>query len=126
MPTDVRDLIHDMWQANPTWGAPRIVGELRKLGLDVAKSTVETYRVRPRKPPSPTWKAFLTNHVQAMVALESFVVPTVTHQRLFGLVMLAHERRRVVHFNSTEHPRGDRPAGAGGISGGRRPAIAIS
>jgi len=101
---EVRELIHDMWQANPTWGSPRIVGELRKLGLDVAKSTVERYRVPPRKPPSPTWKAFLNNHVQAMVALDFFVVPTVTHKLLFVLVMLAHERRRVVHFNITEHP----------------------
>jgi len=59
-----------MWQANPTWGSPRIVGELRKLGIDVAKSTVETYRVRPKKSPSPTWKTFLTNHVQDLVALD--------------------------------------------------------
>src|SRR5215510_9409082 len=53
---EVRQLIRDMWQANPTWGSPRIVGELRKLGIEVAKSTVETYRMRPQKPPSPTWK----------------------------------------------------------------------
>jgi transposase InsO family protein len=104
VPTEVRELIHDRWQANPTWGSPQIVGELRKLGLDVAKSTVETYRVRPPKPPSPTWKVFLNNHVQAIVALDFFVVPTVTHKLLFVLVMLAHERRRVVHFNITEHP----------------------
>src|SRR5882724_7606515 len=92
------------WQEALTFVQPRIVGELRKLGLDVAKSTVERYRVPPRKPPSPTWKAFLNNHVQAMVALDFFVVPTVTHKLLFVLVMLAHERRRVVHFNITEHP----------------------
>src|SRR6266403_5864654 len=61
---EVRELIRTMWQTNPTWGAPRIVGELHKLGIDVAKSTVETYRVRPPKPPSPTWKTFLTHHVQ--------------------------------------------------------------
>ena len=59
-----------MWQANPTWGSPRIVGELRKLGIDVAKSTVEMYRVRPRKRPSPTWKTFLKNHVQDLVSLD--------------------------------------------------------
>ena len=84
--------------------APRIVGELRKLGIDVAKSTVEKYRMRPQKPPSPTWKTFLKNHVQDLVALDFFVVPTVTHKVLFVLLILAHERRRVVHFNITEHP----------------------
>jgi transposase InsO family protein len=93
-----------MWQANPTWGSPRIVGELHKLGIKVAKSTVETYRVRPRTPSSPTWKTFLANHVQDLVALDFFVVPTVRHTVLFVLVILAHHRRRVVHFNVTEHP----------------------
>jgi putative transposase len=60
---EVRALIQDMWHTNPTWGSPRIVGELRKLGINVAKSTVEKYRPKSRKPSSPTWKAFLTNHV---------------------------------------------------------------
>jgi putative transposase len=101
---EVCALIQDMWQANPTWGSPRIVGELRKLGIDVAKSTVEKYRVRPQKPPSPTWKTFLTNHVHDLVALDFFVVPTVRHKVLFVLVILAYHRRRVVHFNVTEHP----------------------
>jgi putative transposase len=101
---DVRDLIRTMWQANPTWGAPRIVGELRKLGIDVAKSTVEKYRVRPKRPSSPTWRAFLKNHVQDLVALDFLVVPTVTHKVLFVLVMLAHDRHRIVHFQVTEHP----------------------
>ena len=101
---EVRDLIHTMWQANPTWGAPRIVGELRMLGIEVAKSTVEKYRVRPRKPPSPTWKTFLKNHPRNVVALDCFTVPTVTFKVLFVLVILAHERRRIVHVNITEHP----------------------
>jgi transposase InsO family protein len=101
---DVRDLIRSMWQANPTWGAPWIVGELRKLGLEVAKSTVEKYRTRSKKPPSPTWKTFLKNHVQDLVALDFFVVPTVTFRVLFVLVILAHDRRRIVHFNITAHP----------------------
>jgi hypothetical protein len=60
---EVRKLIQDMWRSNSTWGSPRIVGELRKLGITVAKSTVEKYRPPVRKPPSPTWKAFLSNHV---------------------------------------------------------------
>jgi transposase InsO family protein len=101
---EVRELIRDMSQTNPTWGSPRIVGELRKLGIEVAKSTVETYRVRPKMPPSPTWKAFLNNHVKDLAAMDFFVVPTITHKVLFVLVILAHERRRIVHFHVTEHP----------------------
>lgn len=102
--SDMRDLIRDMSQANPMWGAPRMVGELRKLGIHVAKSTVEKYRVHARKPPSPTWKPCLKNHVRDLVALDFFVVPTVTHKVLFVWLILAHERRHVVHFNITEHP----------------------
>jgi transposase InsO family protein len=101
---EVRDLIRAMWQANPTWGSPRIVGELRKLGIDVAKSTVEKYHGRRRKPPSLTWKTFLKNHTKDLVALAFFTVPTVTFRVLFVLVILAHERRRVVRFHVTEHP----------------------
>jgi putative transposase len=104
MAKEVCQLIRDMWQASPTWGSPRIVGELRKVGIEVTKSTVEKYRMRPPKPPSPTWKTFLTNHVQDLVALDFFVVPTVTHKVLFVLLILAHERRRVVHVNVTEYP----------------------
>ncbi|HSF34460.1 MAG TPA: integrase [Candidatus Tectomicrobia bacterium] len=100
----VQDLIRKMSQVNPTWGAPRIVGELRKLGIDVAKSTVEKYRVRSRKPPSHTWRAFLKTHVMDLVSLDFFVVPTVAYKVLFVLVILAHHRRHVVHFNVTEHP----------------------
>lgn len=101
---DIQALIKHMSQANPTWGAPRIVGELRKLGIDVAKSTVEKYRVRPQMPPSPTWKTFLNHHVKDLVSLDFFVVPTVTYKVLFVLVILAHERRQVIHYNATEHP----------------------
>jgi putative transposase len=101
---DVRDLIRSMWQANPTWGSPRIVGQLRKLGIEVAKSTVEKYRTRIKKPPSPTWKTFLRNHIRDMVALDFFTAPTATYKVLFVLLILAHERRRIIHFNVTEHP----------------------
>jgi len=65
---------------------------------------VETYRVRPRKPSSPTWKTFLKNHVQDLVSLNFFTVATVTHKALFVLLILAHNRRQVVHFHVTEHP----------------------
>jgi putative transposase len=101
---EIRDLIRTMWQVNPTWGAPRIVGELHELGIEVAKSTGETYRVRPRTPSSPMWKTFLKTHMQDMVSLDFFMVPTVTHKVLFVLLILAYERRRVVHFNVTAHP----------------------
>ncbi len=74
----VQDLIRKMSSANPGWGSPRIVGELAKLGIRVAKATVEKYMVRPKKPPSPTWRAFLDNHVKDLVSVDFFVVPTVT------------------------------------------------
>lgn len=101
---EVRALIRRMSEANPTWGAPRIVGELAKLGINVAQSTVEKYRVRPKQPPSSTWRAFLANHVRDLVAIDFFTVPTIRNQVLFVLLVLAHDRRRVVHFNVTEHP----------------------
>jgi putative transposase len=101
---DVRDLIRDMRPSNLLWGAPRIVGELRKLGIAVAKSTVEKYRPHVRKSSSPTWKTFLANHVQDIIACDFFTVPTATCRLLFVFIMLAHERRRIVHFNITEHP----------------------
>lgn len=101
---EVRELIEDMWCCNPTWGSPRIVGELHKIGIDVAKSTVEAYRPRNRKPSSPTWRVFLNNHIQDIVACDFFTVPTVDFRVLFVFIMLAHDRRRIVHFNITEHP----------------------
>jgi putative transposase len=101
---EVRELIQDMWRSNPLWGSPRIMGELRKLGINVAKSTVERYRPKRRKPSSPTWKAFLNNHVKDIVACDFFTVPTASCKILFVFILLAHERRRIVHFNVTEHP----------------------
>jgi putative transposase len=77
---------------------------LGKLGITVAKSTVEKYRPPVRKPPSPTWKAFLSNHVKDIVACDFFTVPTVHCRVLFVFILLAHERRRIIHFNITEHP----------------------
>jgi putative transposase len=100
---EVRALIRDMWRSNPLWGSPRIVGELRTLGITVAKSTVEQYRPKSPKPSSPTWKAFL-NHVKDLVACDFFTVPTASCKVLFVFILLAHARRRIVHFNITEHP----------------------
>jgi transposase InsO family protein len=93
-----------MWRANPTWGSPRIVGELRKLGLNVATSTGEKYRPRVRTAPSPTWKALLNNHVKDLMSCDFFIVPTATCRILFVFIVLAHERRRIVHGNITAHP----------------------
>jgi putative transposase len=100
----IRNLIRTMSDANPTWGSPRIVGELRELGIEVAKSTVETYRVRRHKPPSPTWRTFLASHATELVAIDFFTVATVRFEILFVLVVLAHDRRRVRHFGITGHP----------------------
>jgi putative transposase len=100
----IRQLIRRMSSANPLWGAPRIVGELGKLGIAVAKSTVDKYRVRPRKPPSPTWKAFLKDHATDLVSIDFFIVPTIRFKVLFVLVVLAHARRKVIHCNVTENP----------------------
>ena len=104
VPADVRALIRTMSHANPLWGAPRIHGELLKLGIDVCQATVAKYMVRHRRPPSQTWRTFLANHVGQIVAADFFVVPTATCRLLFVLVLLAHERRRVVHVAVTDHP----------------------
>ena len=104
VPADVRVLIRTMSQANPLWGAPRIHGELRKLGITLSQSTVAKYMVRRRRPPLQTWRTFLANHVGQIMAADFFVVPTVTYRLLFVLVILAHERRRVVHIAVTDHP----------------------
>jgi transposase InsO family protein len=101
---EIRGLIRKMSEANPTWGSPRLVGELRKLGIDVAKSTVEKYRIRRCKPPSPTWRAFLANHAKDLVSIDFFTVATVHFEILYVLVVLEHERRRVRHFGITAHP----------------------
>ena len=101
---DIRNLIRNMSQANPLWGAPRMHGELSKLGIEVAQSTVAKYLYRPRKPPSQTWRTFLTNHLEQMASIDFFVVPTATFRVLFVFVVLSHARRRVLHFQVTEHP----------------------
>ncbi len=90
--------------ANPRWGAPRIHGELLKLGIQVSQATVARYMVRHRKPTSQSWRTFLKNHIKDLVAADFFVVPTVTFRVLFVFVILAHNRRRPVHFAVTANP----------------------
>ena len=104
VPPDVRAVIREMSTANPLWGAPRIHGELQKLGISVSQSTVAKYMRRYPRAPSQTWRTFLTNHASQIMAADLFVVPTVTFRLLFVLVILAHDRRRIIHMAVTEHP----------------------
>jgi putative transposase len=103
----VRRLIRRMSRENPLWGAPRIRDELRLLGHDVAASTVARYMGRRTRPPSPTWRSFLRNHLGCLASADFFVVPTVTFKLLYAFVVLCHDRRRVAHFNVTAHPTAD-------------------
>jgi putative transposase len=99
-----RPLIRDRGPAPPTWGAPRMVGERRQLGLDVAQSTGANDRVRAQRPSSPTWQTLVKSHGQDGVALDGVVGPTVPPTGLFVLVRRAHERRRIISVHITAHP----------------------
>ena len=101
---EVRDLVRRMALENPLWGAPRIHGEMLKLGLDVAQATVSRYMPRERRPPSQTWRTFLKNHAAAIASVDFFTVPTAAFRVLYIFLVLSHERRRVVHFNVTDVP----------------------
>jgi hypothetical protein len=93
-----------MYRENPGWGAPRIHGELLKLGFHIGESSVSKYMVRSRRPPSQTWRTFLENHAQQLVSIDFFTVPTLRFQVLYVFLVLAHDRRRILHFNVTAHP----------------------
>ena len=101
---EIRDLIRQMCRANPLWGAPRIRGELLKLGIEISQAAVSKYMVRRRKPPSQNWRTFLENHAKDVVSVDFFTVPTATFRVFFVPVMLSHDRRRIVHFNVTTAP----------------------
>ena len=103
---EIRKLIRRMSLENPFWGTPRIQSELRLLGYEASKATVDKYKVRRRKPPSQTWRTFLDNHVRDIVAVDFFTVPTATFRILFCFIVLRHDRRVVVHFNVTANPTG--------------------
>ena len=107
-----------MWRSNPTWGSPRIVAELRKLGIEVAKSTVEKYKPRGKQLPSATWRTFLDLHLKELVAVDFFVVPTARFKVLFVFLVLAHDLRRIIHFNVTQNPttQWTGPADRGSVS----------
>jgi transposase InsO family protein len=89
---------------NPLWGAPRIHGELRKLGFEVAQSSVAKYMVKRRGPPSQGWRTFLRNHAPDIAAMDLFVVPTIDFKLLYGLVVVRLDRRELVWISVTTHP----------------------
>ncbi len=101
---ELRDLIRRMARENPTWGRRRIQAELALLGYTVAELTVAKYMHRTSPRPSPTWRTFLATHARDLVAVDFFVVPTLTFRLLFVFVLLRHDRRALVHVNVTDHP----------------------
>jgi len=101
---ELRTLIGEMSRANPLWGAPRIHGELLKLGFDVAQSTVARYMCRRSEPPSQGWRTCLSNHADGIAAVDLFVLPTIAFRILYCLVIMRHGRRVWVSFGVTENP----------------------
>jgi transposase InsO family protein len=104
IPSEIRDLIREMSRANWLWGAPRIHGELLKLGIEVAESTVAKYMVKRPRRPGQSWTTFLRNQAAGIAATDLFVVPTIGFKLLYCLVILAHGRRELVHHAVTAHP----------------------
>jgi putative transposase len=104
---EIRDLIRKMSLANPRWGAPKIHGELLKLGIEVSEATVAKYMAKNRRPPSQAWRTFLKNHMTSLVSADFFVVPTMMFQLYFIFVIFSHERRRPIHFAVTKNPTAD-------------------
>jgi transposase InsO family protein len=101
---EIGELIRQMSLANPLWGAPRIHGELLKLGIEASQATVGRYMPWRPKVPSPTWRSFLHNHPADIVAIDMFVVATATFRLLYALIVLGHDRRKVIHFEVTQSP----------------------
>ena len=104
VPLEIRRLIREMSIANPLWGAPRIHGELLKLGIDIGQTSVAKYMARRRGPPSQGWKTFLHNHADGIAAMDLFVVPTISFRLLYGLLIMGHGRRQILWFGVTAHP----------------------
>src|SRR3974377_2323329 len=101
---ELRELIQQMSKDNPLWGAPRIHGELLKLGFELAESTVSKYMIKHRGPPSQTWRTFLRNHADAIAAVDLCLVPTATFECLFAFLVVSHGRRQLLWFAVTKHP----------------------
>ena len=104
VPPEIRRLIREMSLANPLWGAPRIHGELLKLGIDVGQTSVAKYMARRRRPPSQGWRTFLLNHADGIASIDLFVVPTISFKLLYGLLILRHDRRRILWIGVTRSP----------------------
>ena len=104
---EIRQLIREMSMANPLWGAPRIHGELLKLGIDVGQTTVAKYMAKRRRPPSQGWKTFLRNHADAITSMDLFVVPTLSFRLLYGFLILRHSRRELLWLSVTAHPNAE-------------------
>ena len=104
VPLETRQLIREMSLANPLWGAPRIHGELLKLGIDIGQTSVAKYMAKRRGPPSQGWKTFLNNHADGIAAMDLFVVPTISFRLLYGLLIMGHGRRQILWFGVTSHP----------------------
>jgi transposase InsO family protein len=104
VPLEIRRLIRDVSLANPLWGAPRIHGELLKLGIDVGQTSVAKYMTRRRGGPSQGWKTFLSNHADGIASIDLFVVPTLSFRLLYGIVILRHHRRRIMWLGVTASP----------------------
>jgi hypothetical protein len=104
VPLEIRRLIREMSIANPFWGAPSIHGELLKLGIEIGQTSVAKYMARRRGPPSQGWKTFLRNHADGTVAMDLIVVPTISFQLLYGLLIMGHGRRQILSFGVTAHP----------------------
>src|SRR5271166_4972979 len=101
---EVRDLIRRMSFENPLWGAPKIHGELLKLGIEVAQSAVSIYMVPRQDRPLQTWKAFLRNHIEGIASIDLFVVPTIAFEQLFAFLVLGHGRRQLLWIAVTRNP----------------------
>jgi putative transposase len=104
VPKEVRASIRTISRQNPLWGAPRIHGELLKLGIDIGETSVSKYLVRLHKPPAQTWRTFLDNLLKTLVSVDFFTVPTIRFQVLYVFLVLAHDRRRILHLGVTAHP----------------------
>jgi hypothetical protein len=119
VPLEIRRLIRDMSLANPLWGAPRIHGELLKLGIDIGQTSVAKCMARRRGGPSQGWRTFLCNHADGMASMDLFVVPTLSFRLRYGFLVLRHHRRRITWLGVTANPTAEWIADGGLRLGGR-------
>ena len=110
MDREVRKLIREVSSANPLWGAPRIHGELLKVGIEISQATVAKYIMRRRGTPSPTWRSFLRNQAAGIAAIDMFVVASASFRLLYVMIILAHDRRKIMRFDVIRNPTAGRLA----------------